>query len=298
MTAAAVGTSSRTSTAGRAGVAGWTGPLRRSAWTVALVTALGAVLGLAARGAPRPSLRRPRHGRAGLERRHDGRAPGARPGRGRPDRVRAGPGRGGHGCWTCPWPGCDRSTAAVVGDGSTVELRSSARNPGRAETVAATAVAVAVGLQSSQGSLVSPLPAFHAGAIDGSASATGPAGCRSRWRGVRSRWRSPWPGCTSSPTPTAGRRTPAPGPPTDDRPRPGPERRGPPTAATRAARRGCSTSAPATSAEGPTAACGTWWRRCPRPSTTWWWAATRGPRSQNLRRRSVRSRWSRPSCAA
>ena len=46
MTAAAVGTSPRTSTAGRAGVAGWTGPLRRSAWTVALVTALGAALGL------------------------------------------------------------------------------------------------------------------------------------------------------------------------------------------------------------------------------------------------------------
>src|SRR6185295_2906093 len=46
MAAAAVEISPRTITAGRAGVAGWTGPLRRSAWTVALVTALGAALGL------------------------------------------------------------------------------------------------------------------------------------------------------------------------------------------------------------------------------------------------------------
>ena len=176
MTAVAVGTSPRTSTAGRAGVAGWTGPLRRSAWTVALVTALGAALGLLLVVHRDHRYVARRHGRrwtssAGTTaERQAARAIGGRPGR-----VRAGPGRGGHGCWTCPWRGCDRSSRGR----SWVTVRRSSCAPRHATRAGPRPSPrprspSPSDLQSSQGSLVSPLPAFHAGAIDGSASATGP----------------------------------------------------------------------------------------------------------------------------
>jgi hypothetical protein len=174
MAAAAVGTSPRPSTAGRAGLASWTGPLRRSAWTVALVTALGAALGLLLvvhrdhRYAARASVVLDSSAGSTADR-QTGEAQAV------VDLVESGQVRGGVArVLDVPVARVRPISAAVVGDGSTVELRSSARNPGRAETIAATAVAVAVGLQDSQGSLVSPLPAFHAGTIDGSATATGP----------------------------------------------------------------------------------------------------------------------------
>ena len=174
MTAVAVGTSPRTSTAGRVGVAAWAGPLRRSAWTVALVTALGAVLGLLL--VVHRDHRYAAHGTVVLDTSAGTTAERQARAQAVVDLVESGQVRGGVArVLDVPVARVRPISAAVVGDGSTVELRSSARNAGRAETVAATAVAVAVGLQSSQGTLVSPLPAFRAGAIDGSASATGPA---------------------------------------------------------------------------------------------------------------------------
>ena len=173
MAAAAVGISPGPITAGRAGIAGWTGPLRRSAWTVALVTALGAALGLLLvvhrdhRYAARASVELDSSAGSTAERQARAQAV--------VDMVESGQVRGGVArVLDVPVARVRPISAAGVGDGSTVELRSSARNPGRAETIAATAVAVAVGLQDSQASLVSPLPAFHAGVIDGSAFATGP----------------------------------------------------------------------------------------------------------------------------
>jgi hypothetical protein len=173
MAAAAVGISPSTITAGRAAVAGWTGPLRRSAWTVALVTALGAALGLLLvvhrdhRYAAHASVVLDSSAGSSAERRARALAV--------VDMVESGQVRGGVArVLDVPVARVRPISAAVVSDGSTVELRASARNPGRAETIAATAVAVAVGLQDSQASLVAPLPAFHAGVIDGSATATGP----------------------------------------------------------------------------------------------------------------------------
>jgi hypothetical protein len=172
MTAAAVRTSPKASTTGRAGLAGWTGPLRRAAWTVALVTALGAALGLLLvvhrdhRYAARASV--VLDSSAGTTAERQARAQAV------VDMIESGQVRGGVArVLGVPVARVRPISAAVVGDGSTVELRSSARNPGRAETIAATAAAVAVGLQDSQGSLVSPLPTYHAGTIDGAATATG-----------------------------------------------------------------------------------------------------------------------------
>ena len=170
MAVAAVGTSPNTSTEGRAGVAGWTGPLRRAAWTVALVTALGSALGLllVVHGDHRYAARAAvvLDSGAGTTAERQARAQSVA------DLIESGQVRGGVArVLDVPVARVRPISAAVIGDGSTVELRSSARNPGRAETIAA--AAVAVDLQSSQASLVSPLPAFHAGAIDSSASATG-----------------------------------------------------------------------------------------------------------------------------
>lgn len=172
MAVAEVGTSPNTSTEGRAGLAGWTGPLRRAAWTVALVTALGSALGLLlmVHGDHRYAARAAvvLDSGAGTTAERQARAQSVA------DLIESGQVRGGVArVLDVPVARVRPISAAVIGDGSTVELRSSARNPGRAETIAAAAVAVAVDLQSSQGSLVSPLPAFHAGAIDSSASVTG-----------------------------------------------------------------------------------------------------------------------------
>jgi len=147
MTAVAVGTSPRTSTAGRAGVAAWAGPLRRSAWTVALVTALGAVLGLLL--VVHRDHRYAAHGTVVLDTSAGTTAERRARAQAVVDLVESGQVRGGVArVLDVPVARVRPISAAVVGDGSTVELRSSARNAGRAETVAATAVAVAVGLQS------------------------------------------------------------------------------------------------------------------------------------------------------
>jgi hypothetical protein len=145
--------------------------LRRSAWTVALVTAIGAALGLLLvvhgdhRYAAHASVVLDSSAGSPAERQERAQAVA--------DLIESGQVRGGVArVLNVPVARVRPISAAVLGDNSTVELRSSARNPGRAQTIAAAAVAVAVDLQTSQGSLVSPLPAFHAGTT-GSASATG-----------------------------------------------------------------------------------------------------------------------------
>ena len=237
----------------------------------------------AARGAPRSSLRRPRPRSCWT--RAPARRPSARraPGGGRPGRVRAGPGRVARVLDVSGRAGATdqrgrrgwrlHGRAALVGPEPRAG-RDHRRDRGqRWRSV----------LQDSQASLVSPLPAFHAGVIDGSAFATGrrlgaghagvghgrdgarggrgvPRRLRQRL-GARDRWRA--------------------GPPTD------------------AGRLRVAVTAIGHRA---TARTGADRRRgmlatCPRPSTTSWWAATRGPRSQNRRRHAVTSRWSRRSSA-
>ena len=172
MSAARVTPVARATTGGSTPRTGWTGPLRRSVWTVALVTALGAAVGLLlmVHGGRRYTA----HGSVILDASTGPSADRQANAQAVADMVESGQVRGGVARVLDVSVARVRPiTAAVVGDGSTVELRASARNPGRAETVAAVAVAVAVQLQTSQASLVEPLPSFHAGVTDIHASVTG-----------------------------------------------------------------------------------------------------------------------------
>ena len=182
MAAATAGTATRTSTTGRAGVAGWAGPLRRSAWTVALVTALGAALGLllVVHGGHRYAADASvvLDSSAGSPAEHRVQAETVA------DLLEAGQVRGGVArVLDIPVARVRPISADVMGDGATVRLRASARNPGRAEMIAKLAQAVAVDLQTSQASLVAPLPAFHAATTDVSASVTGAS-----WQQVTLLW--------------------------------------------------------------------------------------------------------------